>query len=196
MSPSPQDTADGDGPPMLVGGNSAMHIALSDSKLPHIDDADVILPPTYYHMVKTLMDKINSKATISLPMLSRSPDYAVEIALRVAEIFGYIHNSKHFCYYSYILITFCPSSNWSIYHSEGSYITYFFFLSEERLFAFEMGNEPDHWIKKEKCYRNLTWVADDYFQEAKNLAIALRQAWPDDFPLHLQVRNEHHDFTV
>lgn len=75
--------------PFLIGGNSAMYVRLSDSKLPPINESEIVLGPQYLQIVKKFLDKIGTKATMAVPMLSRLPDYAVELALRFQDILGY-----------------------------------------------------------------------------------------------------------
>ena len=59
--------------------------------------------------------------------------------------------------------------------------------SDDDLFAIELGNEPDHWLKVDKCYRDLAWTYDDYKGEALAMAQGLRAAWPDNQQLSIMV---------
>lgn len=54
--------------------------------------------------------------------------------------------------------------------------------------SIELGNEPDHWLKPAKCFRNLTWSYEDYRTEAVNLANAVISAMPKGHSIDLQVR--------
>jgi hypothetical protein len=75
--------------PFLIGGNSAMYVRLSDSKLPPINESELVLGPQYLPIVKKFLGQIGSSAVMAVPMLSRLPDYAVEVSLRFKEILGY-----------------------------------------------------------------------------------------------------------
>jgi hypothetical protein len=76
--------------PFLIGGNSAMYVRLSDSKLPPINESELVLGPQYLPIIKKFLGQIGSSAVMAVPMLSRLPDYAVEVSLRYKEILGYV----------------------------------------------------------------------------------------------------------
>eukprot|EP00123_Amoebidium_parasiticum_P009731 comp19674_c0_seq1/m.23327 comp19674_c0_seq1/g.23327 ORF comp19674_c0_seq1/g.23327 comp19674_c0_seq1/m.23327 type:complete len:656 (-) comp19674_c0_seq1:428-2395(-) len=68
----------GQGPGLLIGGNTGMHVRINDTKLPLYAESNIVIQPEEFKAIELFANTTNARLVMGVPMIYRDPRYAEE----------------------------------------------------------------------------------------------------------------------